>query len=123
MGSLYIGGGQCKYAQLVNEDDLEIFDDVCGKLQTLADEFNVHIDRYHMEDLSDGYNFVISNKEIEHQCFFSGGAFTYDMNVEVSDTFEERAQSFIKAMEEREEFSAFHDLDWSEPEVVYFTVS
>lgn len=123
MGSLYIGGGQCKYAQLHDYDDWREFDNLRSEIQALGNQFGVFVNRYDMEELSDGINFVISHQKIQHECFFSGGAFEYNMHIEVSNTFNERAEQFIKALEADEKFKAFHGLSWSAPKVIYFAVS
>lgn len=122
MGSLYIGGAQCIHAQFMDEDDWQEFDSQKQDMSKLAEKFNVHISRYSLDD--DGpYSYVVMNKKVKHECFYEGAAFEVDMRVETSDTFEDRAHDFIKALNQSEEFKIFHSLSWSKPKVLYFVVS
>lgn len=122
MGSLYIGGAQCIFANFKDEDDVELYDNLRLKLSELAEKFNVKISRYSMDDYG-GYSFVVMHKKANHECFYAGAAFDYDMSVEVSDTFEQRAKDFVVALEKEKDFEAFHDLDWHGPQVLYFVIS
>ncbi len=120
MGNLYIRGAQCKFADI--DDNWESFDDQNDKMSKLATKFNVSIAR---ESMDDGHVrvFVILNKPGKSKCFYSGEAFAYDMSVETSDDFDSRANEFIKALNTVPEFGDFHNLEWSEPNVLYFVSS
>lgn len=121
MGSLYIGGAQSIFADFKNEDDWEIYDELESEMNELAKKFNVEISRYALDE--GDYSFVIMNKKANHECFYAGAAFDYDMSVEVSDTFEQRAKDFVIALESEKDFDAFHGLNWNGPKVLYFVVS
>ena len=121
MSSLYIGGAQCVHADFLNGDDCEQYDSQEKEMAKLAKDFDVTISRYCLDE--DDYSFVIMNKSASHECFYAGAAFDVDMSVETSDTFEARAQEFIKSLNEKEEFKTFHNLSWSKPKVLYFVSS
>lgn len=120
MGSLYIGGAQCKFADM--DDQWEEFDKQKKDLSLLSANFQVFVNRYDLDD-DEGCQFVVSHQEPNHECFYAGAAFEYDMSVEVSDTFESRANEFIKALNNAPEFSKFHNLEWSRSKVLYFVTS
>jgi hypothetical protein len=121
MGSLYIGGAQCIFASFKCRDDVEVYDNVESQMSDLAKKFNVSISRYSL--VNDEYSFVIMNKRVNHECFYAGSAFEYDMSVDVSDTFENRAKDFVFALQKEKDFKIFHDLDWHGPKVLYFVTS
>lgn len=121
MGSLYIGGAQCVHAQFNNDEDWREFDSKSKDIKILEKEFDVAVDRYCLDE--NDYSFVIMNKSAKHKCFYSGAAFKHDMSIEVSDTFEKRASDFIDALNAHPNFSVFHHLKWSQPEVLYFVRS
>lgn len=121
MGCLYIGGAQCVHAEL-DGDDWEQFDNAQRALAALAAKFDLHVNRYNLDDQGDPC-FVVSNAPVRHECFYEGGAFETDMSVQVSETFAARAQLFAQALNADESLSSFHGLAWSEPKVLYFVTS
>lgn len=122
MGCLYIGGAQCVHAQFLDGDDWEQFDKAERALAALAAKFDLHVNRYNLDDQGDPH-FVLSNAAIRHECFYEGAAFETDMSIPVSETFAARAQLFAQALNADESFSAFHGLAWSDPKVLYFVTS
>ena len=90
-------------------------------MKKLAEKFNVFISRYSLDE--GDYSYIVMNKKANHECFYSGAAFPYDMKIETSVTFDERANDFITALNQNKEFSQFHELQWSETECLYFCVS
>ena len=118
---LYIGGAQCTHAEFNESEDYEDFDYHERDLRKLAKKHDVSISRY---SLSGGiYSFVIMNKKAVFDFFHVGNAFKYNMSVEISDSFDEKAKAFIKELKSDEQFKKFHDLNWSGPEVLYIVLS
>lgn len=122
MGCLYIGGAQCVHAEFLDGDDWEQFDKAQGALRALAATFDLHVDRYTLDDQGDPC-FVLSNTPIRHECFYEGAAFETDMSVQVSETFPARAALFAQALNADAALNAFHGLTWSAPKVLYFVTS
>lgn len=122
MGSLYIGGAQCKTAQFADEADWKLFDAKEAGLEIIAKNSNVAISRHSLDD-GGIYSFVVKNVAAKYLCFYEGAAFEYDMSVKVSDDFDVRANKFIAALNASAPFKKFHNLDWSETKVLYFVTS
>lgn len=59
MSCLYIGGAQCKHADFHDSEDWSIFDKQKSEMAKLAQEFNVYISRYCLEE--NDYSYVIMN--------------------------------------------------------------
>lgn len=110
------------HADFLNDDGWAQFDSQRQKLAALAEKFDVYVERRSVNDQGD-YHFVIMNKRANHECFYDGAAFEVDMSVNVSDTFQERALAYTQAINDDELLKEFHDLQWSQPKVLYFVTS
>lgn len=119
--SLYIAGAQCKYADFKDGEDWIIFDENNDLMSELAKKFNVFIDRYCLNE--EDYSFVILNQPAQHKCFYSRSAFSYDMTIKTSPDFDERACSFISALNKEPQFNRFHNLNWSDTKELYLVTS
>ncbi len=108
MGSLYIAGGITKHAEITG--DWDEFDKLELQLSKLAKEFNVYVQRCNVDYEP---HFVISSSPLYSECFYEGTSFEYDMSICEDETFDDRANQFIEALEYREDFYLFHKLSWS----------
>ena len=122
MGTLYISGAQCVHAEFKDGDHWENFDEQEKALQALAETFEVSVDRRRLDDQGD-HCFVIMHKRHSFGAFYSGAAFEADMAIETSEEFPNRARAFIKALQEDESLSDFHNLEWLGPRTLYFVSS
>lgn len=121
MDSLDIGGAQCVHANFLNDEDWAQFVDYEPKMEVLAKKFDVAITIHQLNE--EDYSFIIMNKPVNYQSFYSKAAFEVDMSVEISEDFASRAENFIKALNKAKAIKIFHNLVWSKPKVLYFVSS
>lgn len=123
--SLYVRGSVNKLAKLStlnveNKEGWKVFDESDNALSKLAAQFKVFVTR---ESLDYDPVFVITNVNASSVCLWEGDCFTESLNIEDDLEFDKKADAFISAMQDKEEFSVFKNLEFCKSGKRYFVSS